>query len=211
VEIGHSQDRLDALLREANILRLRGQAEEAEQCCRAALELEPQEATAHELLGDLLRERGRLEEAAERYQSALAAAPERPSAERKYAEVALELADRQRLRDQAAFLLANPPSQVQHRRNVTLAVLLSGLFPGLGQFYNQQPVKGAILVGAALVCLAMGGDALLRLAFTVIAARPSGAVSQWGAWFGFLGFVFWLYSVIDAVVTAQKRGSGTAG
>jgi tetratricopeptide (TPR) repeat protein len=210
VETSHSQDRLDALLREANIHRLRGQTLEAEERCRAALELQPEEATALEMLGDLLRERGRLDEAAEQYQSAIAAAPERLSAERKFAELTLELAERQRLRDQAAFLLSNPPSTVQQRRNVTLALLLSAIFPGLGQFYNQQWLKGCILAVAVLICLGLGGDALLRLVFTIASARPAGAVSQWGAWFGFLGFVFWLYAVIDAVVTAQKRSAGTA-
>src|SRR5262245_48342606 len=28
-------------------------------------------------------------------------------------------------------------------RNRTIAVLLSAIFPGLGQFYNRQPIKGA--------------------------------------------------------------------
>jgi tetratricopeptide (TPR) repeat protein len=210
VETSHSQDRLDSLLREANILRLRGQTLEAEERCRSALELKPGDATAHEMLGDLLRERGRLEEAAEEYQSAIASAREHPSAERKFAELTLELAERQRLREHAALLLANPPPQVQQRRNVTVALLVSLIFPGLGQFYNQQPTKGCLVAGAVLICLLLGGDALLRLIFTIAAARPSGVVNQWGAWFGFLGFVFWLYAVIDAVVTAQKRSAGTA-
>jgi tetratricopeptide (TPR) repeat protein len=199
---------VDALLREANILRMRGQAQAAEERCQAVLALEPAESSALEMLGDLLRERGRLEDALDHYRRATAAAPERPSPERKFAEVTLELSEQQRLRDHAAFLLQNPPSATQQRRNVLLALVISSLFPGLGQFYNREMVKGGFLVAGELICLILGADALFRLFFTVAAMRDSGPVSQSGAWFGMLGLVLWLYGVIDAVVTAQKRSAG---
>jgi tetratricopeptide (TPR) repeat protein len=201
-----TQDKIDALLREANVLRLRGQVDDAEQRCRTVLELSAEEPTALEMLGDLLRGRGKLEEAGEQYRRAVAAAPGRPSPEMKYAEVALELAERQRMRDAATLLLQSPPSQELQRRNVTMALLLSLIFPGLGQFYNREAVKGGLLVGGSLLCLLMGGDALLRLLFTVATARPSGAINSLGAWFGLLGGVLWLYGVIDAAVTAQRQG-----
>jgi hypothetical protein len=35
------------------------------------------------------------------------------------------------------------------RRRQTIALVLSGIFPGLGQFYNRQHVKGALFVIAA--------------------------------------------------------------
>ena len=35
------------------------------------------------------------------------------------------------------------------RRRQTIALLLSGIFPGLGQFYNRQRVKGGLSVIAA--------------------------------------------------------------
>jgi tetratricopeptide (TPR) repeat protein len=208
VEIGQNREQLDALLREANVLRLRGHGSDAEERCRAALALDPHEPTALEMLGDLLRGRGKLEEAQEQYRLAAVAAPTRPSPETKLAEIALEQAEQQRQRDSAAFLLEHPPSQRQQRRNVLMAFLLSGLFPGLGQFYNREGVKGALLVVGTLICLGLGGDALMRLALTVISARASGEVMGVSAWFGLLGGVLWLYSVVDAVVVAQKGGPG---
>lgn len=208
MEIQQTQEKVEALLREANVLRLRGQTAEAETRCQAALELAPEEPTALEMLGDLLRGRGKLEEAAALYQRAAAAAPNRPSPEKKYAEVTLELSERQRMRDAAHLLLQNPPSPQQQRRNVIVAFMLSSLFPGLGQLYNQEWVKGGLLVLGGLVCLGLGADALFRLLFTVASAHASGAVNSFQAWFGFLGSVLWLYSVIDAVVTAQKRSRG---
>jgi tetratricopeptide (TPR) repeat protein len=211
VETQQNQEKLDTLLREANVLRLRGQFAEAEARCRAALELAPTDPTALEMMGDLERGRGQLAEAAKRYQSALASSPQRPSVEKKFAEVTLELAERQRLRDAATLMLAHPRSAEQQRRNVMLAFILSGLFPGLGQFYNREPMKGTLLVLGALVCLWVGLQSLLRLFLTVVTTRPAGQVGSMEAWFGVLGVVLWLYSVIDAVVTAQKRGSGTGG
>ena len=208
VETQETREKLDALLREANVLRLRGQAAEAEERCRAVLAIEPAESTALEMLGDLLRGRGKLEEAAELFQRAAAAAPSRPSPEKKYAEVTLELAERQRLRDTATLLLQHPASPAQQRRNVMFALLLSAAFPGLGQFYNRDAVKGAVLVAGALICLWLGIEPLLRLFLTVATAHASGEVNSFGAWFGLLGGVLWLYSVIDAVVVAQKRSRG---
>jgi TM2 domain-containing membrane protein YozV len=211
VETQQNQDKLDALLREANVLRLRGQLAEAESRCRAALEVAPADATALEMLADLERGRGKLAEASRLYQSALTAAPDRPSLEKKFAEVTLELAEQQRLRDTAALVLAHPPAPEQQRRNVMFALLLSAFFPGLGQFYNRQPVKGGLLAVGALICFWVGALSFLRLFLTLATTRPSGEVGGVETWFGVLGLVLWLYSVIDAVVTAQKRGSGPDG
>ena len=40
-----------------------------------------------------------------------------------------------------------------------MALVLSGFFPGLGQFYNRQPVKGAIGLGAGLLLSWLAGRA----------------------------------------------------
>jgi hypothetical protein len=40
--------------------------------------------------------------------------------------------------------MANP------RRKV-VALILSGVFPGFGQFYNRQPLKGALFLAAGVV------------------------------------------------------------
>jgi len=211
VETRQDQEQIDALLREANILRLRGQAAEAEERCQAILERAPDDPTALEMLGDLLRGRGRLEEAAGLFQKAMAAAPNRPAPETKFAEITLELAERQRARDTATSMLHHPSSPERQRRSVAIALMMSGFFPGLGQFYNHEITKGVFLVVGALACIGLGGDALFRLFFTVATARSAGAVDSLGAWFGLLGFVLWLYGVIDAVVVAQKRGRAAGG
>ena len=53
------------------------------------------------------------------------------------------------------------------RRNAVVAVLLSGIFPGLGQLYNRQWLKAALFlaggVAALKVLLLFAGDAQLAL------------------------------------------------
>ena len=78
------------------------------------------------------------------------------------------------------------------RRRQVIALMLSGIFPGLGQLYNRQPVKGAIGV-------------VLGLALTWVVGRATPtdplALGQSGAaLFGPLCALLavWLWSVIDA-------------
>src|SRR5260221_7173707 len=105
------------------------------------------------MVGDLIRGRGELEEAGELFRKAMLAAPNRPSPEKKYAEVTLELAERERLRDAATLMLQRPISAGEQRRNVWIALMLSGFFPGLGQFYNHDGMKGTLLVVGSLLCI----------------------------------------------------------
>ena len=44
-------------------------------------------------------------------------------------------------------------------RRKTIALVLSGIFPGLGQFYNREPVKGAAFVVAGGVLSWLAGRA----------------------------------------------------
>ena len=77
------------------------------------------------------------------------------------------------------------------RRRV-IALVLSGIFPGLGQFYNRQPAKGAIGLAA--------GAVLSWLAGRAIPADPL-ALDQAGfVLFGPLCalLVVWTWSMIDA-------------
>lgn len=37
------------------------------------------------------------------------------------------------------------------RRRRAVALILSGIFPGLGQFYNRQPIRGVVFLGLGVV------------------------------------------------------------
>jgi hypothetical protein len=84
------------------------------------------------------------------------------------------------------------------RRHQVIALMLSGIFPGIGQFYNRQLVKGAI-------------GLVLGLALTWAAARAAPAdplaLAQPGAYV--LGpllalLAVWVWSLIDAWHSARR-------
>jgi len=52
------------------------------------------------------------------------------------------------------------PVNESARPRKIVALVLSGIFPGLGQFYNRQPVKGAAFVVAGVVLSWLSGRAL---------------------------------------------------
>jgi len=83
-------------------------------------------------------------------------------------------------------------------RRKVVALILSGIFPGLGQFYNRQPVKGMIglAVGLALSWLAGRAAPTDPLALN----RPEAALLVPLCAL----LVVWLWSIIDAWRTAGR-------
>lgn len=79
-------------------------------------------------------------------------------------------------------------------RRRAIALILSGVFPGLGQLYNREWIKGAALVIAGLVLSWVLGRALPRTLEAALAAP----VAPSGLWALGLLLVIWLWSVVDA-------------
>ena len=78
------------------------------------------------------------------------------------------------------------------RRRQVIALMLSGIFPGIGQLYNRQPIKGAVGVVVGVV-----------LTWAAARAAPADplALSEPGA--DILAPLFallavWVWSLIDA-------------
>ncbi len=87
------------------------------------------------------------------------------------------------------------------RRRQVIALLLSGVFPGLGQFYNRQPLKGGVFLVIGLVVSWILG----RMA----PADPLALAGQVGDFLipGVVLLAIWLWSLIDAWRT-PVRSSG---
>jgi len=85
------------------------------------------------------------------------------------------------------------------RRRKTIALILSGVFPGLGQLYNRQPVKALVFLAAGVVLCWLVGRA--APADPLELARPGAEL------LALLGALLALsvWSVIDA-----WRGAGGA-
>ncbi len=77
-------------------------------------------------------------------------------------------------------------------RRKIVALILSGVFPGLGQLYNRQPVKGAaFLVAGVILSWLLGRAVPTRLP---VPAQPGANLI---VLFCVL-LAIWLWSVIDA-------------
>jgi hypothetical protein len=213
-ETASSAEKAEQLLREAHLLRMRGQVAAAEERCRGALELAPDDAAVQEMLADLLVEKGSLEEARDLYHGVLAAQPGRASAETSLAHVTLELARREDERQMAQALFAGGGrlSHRERKRHVSMSLILA--LVGAGQLYNGEYVKGAIVAVTFLAGLVFGGTELLRLLVGLMGARTGPEpISEWRAVLGFVGLFAWIYGLIDAPVRARQlseegRGGG---
>jgi hypothetical protein len=87
---------------------------------------------------------------------------------------------------------------VSPRGRQLIALALSGIFPGLGQFYNHQPLKGTGFVVAGVVLIWLAGravpDDLLAInPFEMALILPIGVLLVVGCW-----------SLIDAWRVARR-------
>ena len=132
----------ETLLRDASMLRRREKFVEAEAKCREALELTPKDGAALETLGDILQGVARIDEALAAYKRAREADPRRASAEKKYADLLMRQEN-----------WANYDPEASTPPNARLAVLVSLLLPGAGQFFYGSYVKGAVLLLLDAICV----------------------------------------------------------
>jgi TM2 domain-containing membrane protein YozV len=93
-----------------------------------------------------------------------------------------------------------PTAVIPKRRSPMVAVLLSGLFPGLGQLYNRQKVKAGLFVVGGVVT---GFGPLSSLDVDIDMNDPVAGLQR--VLLGSLPFlIVALWSVVDAYRTAQR-------
>lgn len=195
---------LEKLLALANLQRMRKQWADAEDTCQKAVELEPTDVVAREMLGDLLYESGKLDKALEEYRIAQESAPGNPSLEKKFAKTTLAIAEREHEKAVAQDMIDNPHRYITRQRKPGLALLLA-LIPGLGQLYNHDLVKAGVV----------GGSFLLFLISYVLLQQPyPKGISSTQDFIhftnplvlvlGFLSMLTYVYGFIDAPLSADK-------
>jgi tetratricopeptide (TPR) repeat protein len=196
--------RVERLLRDAHIQRLRRQWSAAETLCRQALELAPDDVMGLEMLGDLLLDKGSTDDALDSYRKAFERQP-KASLEEKIARAVLVKGEEERARLEAQVLLNSPFSKAERKRNATLAVLCSVLCPGLGQMVLGQYQKGALLAGSGVLALFFGSTELAKFMFGLMGAPLRGEpVNGALAMLGMLGILVYIYSLLDASAQAGK-------
>lgn len=202
---GYEREReLERLLAQANLHRLRGQLLEAEDTCRKAIELNPGDVIIREMLGDVLNDAGKLRAALAEYRTALDYAPGKDSLEKKFAKATLELADREREKVMAQDMMLNPQKYAPRERNQAIA-FFSAFVPGLGQLYNGEIVKAAVIFGTFLLFVLSyallqqpypeGIDNLQAFLYVTNPLVQMTAV---------IFIIAYIYGLIDAPITAGK-------
>ena len=206
------QARVEQLLRDAHLHRMRQQWAAAETLCRQALELCPDDALGLEMLGDLLAENGSLDQALDVYRKSFEQQPQKGALEEKIARVVLRKGEEERERREAELLLSNPSGQSTRKRNTTIAILLSVICPGGGQLFNADYLKGGILFVVGLASIVLGGPELLKMMLGLAWRLPKGQdVDGMRAALGVLGGLVWMYSLLDAAAQAGKRPKNPGG
>lgn len=185
-------EKAERLFRQASLHRRRGRFGEALNECLEAIHLTPRDAAGLELLGDILQALGRVDDALAAYQRASEADPKRATAEKKYAELLL-LQDR----TLSSGLHTEP-------RNPYMAVLLSALCPGAGQYYNGQVVKGLVMAVLALLLV-------VALLWTPFGFAGGGGVTASSAFLMTCLGALYIVSLVDANVTARASSRSSSG
>ena len=78
------------------------------------------------------------------------------------------------------------------RRRKLIALILSGVFPGLGQFYNRQLKKGVAFLAAGIVLSWFLGRAVPTNSLSLIQPEARLIVSLC------ILLIVWFWSIIDA-------------
>lgn len=211
---------VDVLLAKANIYRMRHEYVQAEDVCREAYTLDESRLDIAEMIGDLLVIRGQMEAAAEQYKKVFEKEPRRTSAETKYAKAIIEIGEKEYQKKLAQERLDNPKKFAPPPKHPLVAFILSLLFPGAGQMYNGEIVKGGIIIGIvvfSIAILALSPTDIKNLLVILgsIWSPPPQGVSQPP-----VSTLVWLvlavlapisiYAIIDAPISASKDQSDKA-
>lgn len=138
-------DAVDKALAAARIHRRRGDLEAAWRAVDDALALAPEWPPVLEAMGDLSYDDGDFEAASRCYRRALDLEPGRATAELGYANAVLAMRGELAADDQ--------PDEVLLKRRPADAAARSGVIPGLGQAYANDPARAAAFFGPWMVLL----------------------------------------------------------
>jgi tetratricopeptide (TPR) repeat protein len=155
-------ERADALVRQAQVEKMRGNHQASTDLMRMALEEAPTAPALLEALGDDAMARGRYKEARSAYERALKVSAKSVSLERKHAESILKSQSALTIEDQLRLGLNATPfiSAEDMKASRKAAVFYNAFIPGVGQLALGQTQKGAIILGIWIACLI--GIVLLR-------------------------------------------------
>lgn len=179
------KEQADKLLTRSLLEKRRERFEDAEKICWQALQLIPKDAGVLELYGDIMQEQGRVDDAIACYARGKQIIPHTASVENKYAELLL-------MQNQSVIDI-----DLQTPRNPWVALFLSA-FPGAGQLYNGEYLKGALLLSLSVVMLLLLGWSPFGF------PGLSGQITTSFVVLMSMSTILFIYAMIDAHIVAQK-------
>lgn len=202
---------LDRLLAETHLRIKQQQYAEAKERLEQAKALAPREPAVLELEGDLLFAQRRYAQAEAIYLQAFHADPSNARVEEKYATAIVKVHEPQ-LRAEVMSLPDDSPWDFRIARPPWASALFSALFPGLGQFYNGDLLKGAGIVFLNIIFWSRMANVLYYL------VRDEGQRSREGVMGSLtqganifvllLMLALWIYSIVDAYLIAREENGG---
>jgi len=93
--------------------------------------------------------------------------------------------------------------ETKRRKNPKLALILSAIFPGLGQIYNNQVLKGIALIALNTVVNFLLIKPLEGL-ISSLDSKPDNSTLFIVASYTVIGLILWVYAIIDAKRTAER-------
>jgi tetratricopeptide (TPR) repeat protein len=137
----------------ARLALKRNQRDEAKKLLAQALKTSPGDIGALELLGDLFMEEAEQEKAIQVFAHGLKAHPHHAPFEEKMALAKLDLAEMERDKIAREQFIETGDTEKWLDKKPHLAMGLSVLVPGAGQFYNDHIERAAVFFGLALATL----------------------------------------------------------
>lgn len=205
-------EKAGTLVMAARLAMQRGDKKEARTKLQEALIIEPTDYAALELVGDMFLEEAEQEKAIEVFERGLKYHPSHHAFEEKIALALLDIEEMKRDAEQRDLLLTHGDKDRWQDRKPGIAISLSLLVPGMGQFYNDENERGWAFLGSAAFAflgwylpLSRALSGLQGTGARQLVARTSEAIANMGVfakgWFWLMilaALVIWVYSAYDA-------------
>jgi len=221
LEAQRRSEQAGKLVMSARLAARRSQRGEAKKLLAQALKIDSADIGALELLGDIFLEEAEQEKALQVFEHGCKCHPEYAPFEEKLAQVHLDIAEMENeklLKEHARTAMIEGSLAVNDKlldRKPALAMGLSMVVPGAGQFYNDEWEKAGVFFGAALLTLLgwfnplmTGMHSVMRRGTAPLWGDAIAAISSGQRTLFWISLLVWvvviMIAAIDATLTANR-------
>jgi tetratricopeptide (TPR) repeat protein len=182
------QAEADRFLRDANLLRKRGELKQSLEALVKGIEIDPGNIGAHILRGEVLTALDRFDEATEALETAKSLSRSPQAVAAIEAKIVSLVTERKEVRE---IILREVGAAKTILPLGTWSIFMSALTPGLGQALTGQPAIGITLIALTLIAIRL-----------ILFGRDQQAL----CWSGIgLYVIVWVASLVDIISRASKK------